>query len=167
MKSTTTLKLALGATFTAGIALGAAQAIADTPFASSTLSSGYMQLADNHKGGEMKCGANMDGKCGAGMKKDAEGKCGGDMKCPADTNEDGMVTKEEFMTHHEKMFDESDANKDGSLDADERKALHSKMMEGKCGGKKEGTCGAAKTDDAAKPEAAAPAAAEKPAEEKK
>lgn len=162
MKSTTPLKLALGVTFTTGIALGAAQAIADNPFASSTLNSGYMQLADNHKSGEMKCGANMskdgEGKCGAGMKS-ADGE---DMKCPADANKDGMVTKEEFMTYHEKMFDEADASKDGSLDADERKALHSKMMEGKCGGKKEGTCGAAKTDDTSKP-----AAEEKPAEEKK
>lgn len=162
MNTKTSIKLALGTTFAAGIALGATQAIADNPFSADALNGGYMQLADNHKGGEMKCGANMDGKCGAGMKKDAEGKCGGDMKCPADTNEDGMVTKEEFMTHHEKMFDEADANKDGSLDADERKALHSKMMEGKCGGKKEGSCGAAKTDDADKS-----ASEEKPAEEEK
>ncbi|MBU0654888.1 MAG: EF-hand domain-containing protein [Gammaproteobacteria bacterium] len=149
-----TLKLALGTTFAAGIALGAAQAIADNPFASDALSSGYMQLAENDKAGEMKCGANMDGKCGAGMKRSAEGTCGGDMKCPADTNEDGMVTKEEFMTHHEKMFDEADTDKDGSLNADERKVMHKNM---------EGKCGAAKTDDA-KPADGATAA---PAEEKK
>lgn len=166
MKSTTTLKLALGTTFAAGIALGAAQAVADNPFSASTLSSGYLQLAENKAGGEMKCGAGM---CGGNMKKAAEGKCGGAKsdECPADTDKDGKVTKEEFMTHHEKMFTEADANKDGSLDADERKALHSKMMEGKCGG-------AAKADDAAKPAAeaapaaapatAAPAAADKPAE---
>lgn len=165
MKSNTTLKLALGTTFAAGIALGTAQAIADNPFSASTLSSGYLQLAENKAGGEMKCGAGM---CGGNMKKGAASSA--DMKCPSDTNEDGMVTKEEFTTYHAKLFDEADANKDGSLDADERKALHSKMWEGKCGG-------AAKTDDAAKPAAdaapaaapatTAPAAADKPAEEKK
>lgn len=165
MKSNTTLKLALGATFAAGITLGTAHA--ENPFSADTLSSGYLQLAENKAGGEMKCGAGM---CGGNMKKAGEGKCGGATgdECPADTDKDGKVTKEEFMTHHEKMFTEADANKDGSLDADERKALHSKMMEGKCGG-------AAKADDAAKPAAdaaapaptAAPAAADKPAEEKK
>jgi hypothetical protein len=101
--------------------------------------------------------------CGANMKTAAASSDG--MPCPADTDKDGKVTKEEFMTHHEAMFTEADANKDGSLDADERKALHSKMMEGKCG--------AAQADDAAKPAAdaaapaAAPAATDKPAEEKK
>ena len=115
----------------------------------------------------MKCGAGM---CGANMKKDAEGKCGGAKgdECPADTDKDGKVTKDEFMTHHEKMFTEADADKDGSLSADERKALHAKMAEGKCGGK-EGSCGA-KTQAA--PAAAAPAtpaapAADKPAESAK
>jgi uncharacterized low-complexity protein len=131
MNSKTSLKLALGTTFAAGLALGAAQA-ADNPFASTKLDSGYLQLAENKAGGEMKCGAGM---CGGNMKKANGSKAGDDMKCPADTNEDGMVTKEEFMTYHEKMFDEADANKDGSLDADERKALHSKMTEGKCGAK--------------------------------
>lgn len=144
MQTKNTLKLALGTTFAAGIALGTAQAIAGNPFSADTLSSGYMQLAENDKDGEMKCGANMNGNCGAKKAGDD------DMKCPADANEDGMVTKEEFMTYHEKMFDEADANKDGSLDVDERKAMHSKMMEGKCGAKKEGSCGGKKTDDADK-----------------
>ncbi len=161
MNTKTSIKLALGTTFAAGIALGMTQAIADNPFASNTLSSGYMQLAENDKAGEMKCGANMDGKCGSGMKKDAAADSD-DMKCPADTNEDGMVTKEEFMTHHEKMFTEFDADKDGSLDADERKALHAKMWEGKCGGKKEGSCGAANADAADKS-----SSEEKPAEDEK
>lgn len=133
MSNKTSLKLALGTSLAAGLAFGSAHA--DNPFAATKLDSGYLQLAENKAGGEMKCGAGM---CGANMKKADDAKAGDDMKCPADTNEDGMVTKEEFVTYHEKMFDEADANKDGSLDADERKALHSKMTEGKCG---------AKTDD--------------------
>ena len=130
-----TLKLALGTTMMAGIALGTVQADS-SPFASTKLDSGYLQLADN-KTGEMKCGAGM---CGGNMKKDkdAEGACGAKSEeCPADADKDGKVTKEEFLTHHGKMFEEADANKDGALDADERKALHKKMAEGKCGGKAE------------------------------
>ncbi len=99
MKTKTSLKLALGATFAAGIALGTAPAIADNPFSANTLSNGYMQLAENKAGGEMKCGAGM---CGANMKKGAASS--DEMPCPADTDKDGKVTKEEFMTHHEKMF---------------------------------------------------------------
>jgi len=166
MNAKSSLKLALGTTFAAGIAFGATQALAENPFSADKLSSGYMQLAEKKAGGEMKCGAGM---CGANMKKDAEGKFGGAKgdECPADTDKDGKVTKDEFMTHHERMFTEADADKDGSLSADERKALHAKMAEGKCGGK--GSCGA-KTKAA--PAAAAPAtpaapAADKPAESAK
>jgi uncharacterized low-complexity protein len=148
MKTNTSLKLALGTTL-AVVTLGTGAVNAENPFVAETLSSGYMQLAENKAGGEMKCGAGM---CGANMKA-GEGKCGGDMDCPADTDKDGNVTKEEFMTHHEKMFTDADADKDGSLSAEERKALHSKMAEGKCGG--------AKADDtSAAPAAAAPAATE-------
>ena len=155
MNAKSSLKLALGTTFAAGIAFGATQALAENPFSADKLSSGYMQLAENKAGGEMKCGAGM---CGANMKKDAEGKCGGAKsdECPADTDKDGKVTKDEFMTHHEKMFTDADTDKDGSLNADERKALHAKMSEGKCGGK---------TDAApAAPATPAAPAAEKPAE---
>lgn len=166
MKTTTSLKLALGTTLAAALTLGATTATAENPFASNTLSSGYMQLAENKAGGEMKCGAGM---CGANMKK----ADGAEMPCPADADKDGNVTKEEFMTHHETMFTDADANKDGSLDADERKAMHGKMGEGKCGGK-EAKCGGAKADDAAAtpaaeaaPAVAAPAAAPAATEEKK
>lgn len=131
MNTKTSLKL-LGTTIAVSLAFGTAQA-ADNPFNATKLSSGYLQLAENKADSEMKCGA---GQCGASMKKTDDGKAGDDMKCPADANEDGMVTKEEFVAYHEKMFDEADTNKDGSLDADERKALHEKMAEGKCGAKK-------------------------------
>ena len=54
------------------------------PFGMTELSSGYMQVAEAGKSGEMKCGANMnmkEGTCGAGMMggeaKTEEGKCAG------------------------------------------------------------------------------------------
>lgn len=48
----------------------------------------------------------------------------------ADTNKDGVISKEEFMAKHqeraEKMFTKLDANKDGKVDAAERKTMHDK-----------------------------------------
>ncbi len=48
----------------------------------------------------------------------------------ADTNNDGVISKEEFMAKHqqraEKMFTKLDTNKDGKVDAAERKAMHDK-----------------------------------------
>lgn len=48
----------------------------------------------------------------------------------ADTNKDGVISKEEFMAKHqeraEKMFSRLDTNKDGKVDEAERKAMHDK-----------------------------------------
>lgn len=48
----------------------------------------------------------------------------------ADTNKDGVVSKDEFMAKHqqraEKMFSKLDANKDGKVDEAERKSMHDK-----------------------------------------
>ena len=48
----------------------------------------------------------------------------------ADTNKDGVVSKDEFMAKHqqraEKMFSKMDANKDGKVDEAERTAMHDK-----------------------------------------
>jgi uncharacterized low-complexity protein len=163
MKTNTSLKLALGTTFAAALTLGATTATAENPFASNTLSSGYMQLAENKAGSEMKCGAGM---CGGNMKKGDAAADKGET-CAADTDKDGKVTKAEFLAHQETMFTEADANKDGSLDADERKAMHGgKMGEGKCGGK-EAKCGGAKADDAKPAAEAAPAAVAPAATEEK
>jgi len=38
--------------------------------------------------------------------------------------QDGSVSKKEFMKHHEWMFDQNDTNKDGYLSPDEMKNLH-------------------------------------------
>ncbi|MDY6978993.1 MAG: hypothetical protein SV201_03880 [Pseudomonadota bacterium] len=104
-KSSKTLTLALGTAFAASMAasnVATAAEAGSNPFAMSELSSGYMQLADNHMEGkcggskksdnEGRCGEgrdskknDMEGKCGEGkcggdkeMKKNMEGKCGGD-----------------------------------------------------------------------------------------
>ncbi len=48
----------------------------------------------------------------------------------ADTNKDGVVSKEEFMAKHQeradKMFSKLDANNDGKVDEAELKAMHAK-----------------------------------------
>ncbi len=100
----------------------------ENPFTMTELSSGYMA-------------AGKEGKCG-------EGKCGG-MKM-MDADEDGAVSKEEFMQHHEEKFTKKDKNADGKLTDDEMKMMHEgkcggmKMKEGKCG---EGKCGGMKSED--------------------
>lgn len=109
------------------IALSSVQAETN-PFGMADLSSGYMVAG--MKGKEGKCG---EGKCGMKMM-DADG--------------DGKVTKEEFMSGHEKKFSMIDKNGDGVIDANERKMkMQGKCGEGKCGGGmkgKEGKCGEGK-----------------------
>jgi hypothetical protein len=39
-----------------------------------------------------------------------------------DANKDGKVTKQEFLKHHEAIFDRIDANKDGAVDQPEADA---------------------------------------------
>lgn len=51
-------------------------------------------------------------KYGAGAKP-IEGSCGMSL---ADKNKDNKVTKEEFLNHHEGIFNKIDANKDGAVD---------------------------------------------------
>jgi uncharacterized low-complexity protein len=98
-----TIALAASAAFTASLALSPTLASAQTanPFASSELSSGYMQLAEGKcgdnmkKDAEAKCGAKMkdkaehEAKCGDNMKKDAEAKCGAKMKDKAAKMKEG------------------------------------------------------------------------------
>jgi hypothetical protein len=43
----------------------------------------------------------------------------------ADLNKDGKISKDEFIKHHEAMFDKKDTNKDGFLDETE---MHSHRM---------------------------------------
>lgn len=75
---------------------------AGNPFTVRPLDSGYV-LAYADRVDPNKYGA---------IPKSGEGKCGMSL---ADANKDGKVTKEEFVKHHEAMFDKIDANKDGSV----------------------------------------------------
>ncbi len=107
----------------------------ENPFQITELTSGYMV-------------AEKEGKCG-GMKM--EGKCGMKMMMKKmDADEDGAISKEEFMQHHEKKFAKKDKNADGKLTEDEMKM----MKEGKCGGMKmeEGKCGEGKCGEKMKSE---------------
>jgi len=51
------------------------------------------------------------------------------------------MTKAEFLSAHDKMFDKLDKNKNGFISQNEAQAMHSKCGEGKCG---EGKCGKGK-----------------------
>ena len=56
---------------------------------------------------------------GGGAPKTSEGRCGMSM---VDANKDGKVTKQEFLKHHEAIFDRIDTNKDGAVDQPEADA---------------------------------------------
>jgi len=106
------LSLAVGSAFTAGIYVAPVCA-ADELFAVQTLDKGYMlayaDRVDSNKYGGAK-------PSGYGETKSAEGQCGMSM---IDVNKDGKVTKQEFLKHHETIFDQIDANKDGAVDQPE------------------------------------------------
>ena len=110
-----------------GIAL-AGLVLSGSAFAMQPLSQGYM-LAASHAGDEGKCG---EGKCGATegkaaktapAKKTAEGKCGegkcGDARfAQTDTDDDGRVSRAEFLAvvpNGESYFAQSDKSSDGSI----------------------------------------------------
>ena len=91
----------------------------ENPFKMTDLSSGYM-VADG--GGKY---------CKKKMKK-------------MDTNGDGSISKDEFMSHAEKKFSMKDKDGDGVISPDEmKKHAEGKCGEGKCG---EGKCGEKKED---------------------
>ncbi|MBP6057432.1 MAG: EF-hand domain-containing protein [Nitrosomonas sp.] len=52
----------------------------------------------------------------AGQSGDHHGHQCAHKMSSADQNKDGKISKEEFMKHHEAMFDKKDTNKDGFLD---------------------------------------------------
>jgi len=132
MSKKTLIAAAVGTAFVASMTAAPIASATGNPFALSGLTTGY-QVADNHiaKPMEGKCG---EGKCGGMMNKAAGNKCNAAMM---DANQDGNVSKDEFMKAHEAKFANMDANKDGSIDKTEM----GKMMQGKCG---EGKCGGMK-----------------------
>lgn len=133
MNTKTSITLALSTTIAASVALGNVQAADGNPFSVNKLDRSSLQLAED-KIEEMKCGA---GACGGSMNKAADGNTASSM--PPDADQDGKITKAEFVTFHSQLFDKADSNKDGILDASEMQAMHKTMAEGMCGGKMEST----------------------------
>ncbi|MEO7320610.1 MAG: hypothetical protein ABIW02_03120 [Nitrosospira sp.] len=101
----TMVSLAVSSAFAATLCAVPIASAADSPFAVQSIDKGYM-LAYADKVDPNKYGGAKSG----------EGKCGMSM---VDANKDGKVTKEEFLKHHEAIFDRIDANKDGAIDQPE------------------------------------------------
>ena len=106
------LCVAIGSTLTAGIHVAPACA-ADELFSIQALDKGYM-VAYADRVDPNKYGGGKSGEHGG--TKASEGQCGMSL---VDTNKDGKVTKQEFLKHHETIFDQIDANKDGAVDQPE------------------------------------------------
>lgn len=70
--------------------------------------------------GMMMRHASMQG--GAGMKG------GMDMKM-MDTNNDGMISKQEFMKHHESMYDKMKKDSNGIVSLKDMQTMHDMMMQ--------------------------------------
>jgi uncharacterized low-complexity protein len=102
----TVISLAVGSAFAATLGAVPIASASDSPFALQALEKGTM-LAYADKVDPNKYG---------GAAKSGEGKCGMSM---VDANKDGKVTKEEFLKHHEAIFDRIDVNKDGAVDQPE------------------------------------------------
>lgn len=101
----TMISLAVSSAFAATLCAVPIASAAESPFAAQSIDKGYM-LAYADKVDPNKYGGAKSG----------EGKCGMSM---VDINKDGKVTKEEFLKHHEAIFDRIDANKDGAVDQPE------------------------------------------------
>lgn len=60
---------------------------------------------------------------------EGKGHKGGHMFKKMDSNEDGVITRGEFLNHATKRFKTMDADGDGTITKDEAKAAHTKMRE--------------------------------------
>jgi uncharacterized low-complexity protein len=101
----TVISFAVSSAFAATFGAVPIASAADSPFIVQSMDKGYM-VAYADKVDPTKYGGAKSG----------EGKCGMSM---VDANKDGKVTKEEFLKHHEAIFDRIDANKDGAVDQPE------------------------------------------------
>jgi uncharacterized low-complexity protein len=104
--------IAVGSAFATSLGAAPAAGAADDLFAVQTLDRGYM-LAYADKVDPNKYGGSKPEYGGA---KSPEGNCG---MSKLDVNKDGKVTKQEFLKHHEAIFDSIDTNKDGAVDQPE------------------------------------------------
>jgi uncharacterized low-complexity protein len=105
------ISFAVGSAFVTSLGTAPADA-ADDLFTVQTLDRGYM-LAYADRVDPNKYGGS---KPASDAAKSAEGNCG---MSRLDVNKDGKVTKQEFLKHHETIFDSIDANKDGAVDQPE------------------------------------------------
>lgn len=127
-----------------GVAL-AGLVLSGSAFAMQPLAQGYM-LAAGHaaaegKCGEGKCGTGEAGTAGAGATKTAEGKCGegqcGDARFnKTDTNDDGLVSKAEYLkvVPNGQGWAQKDADGDGFIS--EREAYEYTKARYEANGKK-------------------------------
>lgn len=100
------ISMAVGSAFAATLGTVPVASAADSPFTVQSLDKGYMlAYADR-----------VDPNKYGGGAKSGEGRCGMSM---VDANKDGKVSKEEFLKHHEAIFDRIDTNKDGAVDQPE------------------------------------------------
>ena len=111
------VSIAVGSALATSLSVPSAHAVdniaADDLFAVQTLDKGYMLAYADRVDPNKYGGGSIPGYGGA---KSAEGNCG---MSKLDVNKDGKVTKQEFLKHHETIFDSIDANKDGSVDQPE------------------------------------------------
>lgn len=154
MKKSTLTLTTIGSAVASTFAANAVNAESN-PFAMSELSSGYMQLAQSDKAGEMKCGSKMkmdkqkeaacgEGSCGSmmesgKMKKGLENACGAMMKGKEGACGD-MQEKPAAKKTKDKGYSVSTSgwgNKKSSADSKQGMDM-GKGKEGKCG---EGSCG--------------------------
>jgi Ca2+-binding EF-hand superfamily protein len=99
----------------------------------------FMDFKPRGPGGPGGMGHDMHGPMGGpdgpggpgmgGMGGPGRGGMGAMMMHMADTNHDGVITRDEFMAAVSKHFDEMDANHDGTVTPEERRAAHQAMRQ--------------------------------------
>ncbi|MBY0475971.1 MAG: calcium-binding protein [Nitrosomonas sp.] len=105
------------------IAIGAAFIV--TQFVTPVIAADTAQdSSQQHQSGQHSGHSHSDTKSSG--EYDHGHQCASKMSS-VDTNKDGKISKEEFMKHHEAMFDKKDTNKDGFLDEAERRSMKEKM----------------------------------------
>jgi len=163
MKKTTKAITTIGSAVASTFAVTAVNAESN-PFTMHELDSGYMQLAQSDKAGEMKCGSKMkmnkqkeaacgEGQCGSmmedgKMKKDLENSCGAMMKgkegACGDMNGESSAKKVKNKGYSVSKTGWGNKKSKKSTSDNMQQGMDMKGKEGKCG---EGMCGGMMQDD--------------------
>lgn len=80
-----------------------------------------------HQSGQGGSHSHNDGRS-AGHSHHSAHQCE-HMMSSIDQNKDGKISKQEFLKHHEAMFDKKDTNKDGFLDETEMNRMMCHMQQ--------------------------------------